>query len=378
MKDQEILIVDDEAINISILSKMFNNSMVVRACRSGEEALQVLRTSRVQPDIILLDIMMPGIDGYETLLRLRQEPRFRDIPVIFISSLDSDLDEDKGFRLGAVDYIIKPFKPVLVKARVNVQLELKLARDRLRDQNHWLEAEVNRRMKENLIIQDATMISLTQLAETRDDNTGNHILRTCRYIEVLARRLQKMPEYEQVLSEAVIERIVKAAPLHDIGKIGIPDAILLKNGRLDDEEFEVIKKHAQLGANALRSAISKVVEISRDPDISENNSAFLFLREAEIIAECHHERWDGTGYPHMLKGELIPLSARLMALADVFDALTTTRPYKRAWSFAEAASYIAAQKGTQFAPDAVEAFESEEGAFASILMSITDAYKGDM
>jgi putative two-component system response regulator len=375
MKKPEILIVDDEAINLSILTNMFKSSLVVRACRSGEVALQILKTGHI-PDIILLDIVMPGIDGYETFRRIRDELKLGDIPVIFITALDGDLDEDKGFRLGAVDYIVKPFRPVIVEARVNAQLELKLARDWLRNQNQWLEAEVNRRMKENLIIQDATMVSLSQLAETRDDNTGNHILRTCQYVEILARRLQTDPKYAPVLFDEDIGRIIKAAPLQDIGKIGIPDAILLKNGRLNEQEYEIIKRHSMIGAKTLRSAINKVLEFDKDLEISENNSALLFLREAEIIAEYHHERWDGTGYPCGLKGESIPLSARMMALADVFDALTTSRPYKEAWSFNEAASYIIEQKGTQFSPETVEAFESEKNAFQDVLVTITDTRQG--
>jgi len=371
MDKQEILIVDDESANLSVLIDLFKPDFRIRTCKSGEEALSLMKTC-AKPDLMLLDIVMPGMDGFETLARMYDYPRLSDIPVIFISALDSDINEDKGLSLGAVDYITKPFKPSIVMARVSTQLELKQARDLLRNQNRWLEAEISRRISENLIIQDAIMISLTQLAETRDDDTGTHILRTCLYIETLAKRLQKDAKFASLLTDDTIARIIKAAPLHDIGKIGIPDAILLKKGPLDAEERRIIETHSTIGANTLKNTIEKVYGLSRGHDLSESNEAMMFLREAKIIAEFHHEKWDGTGYPHGLSGEDIPLSARLMALSDVFDALTTPRPYKNAWDFDKASEYIIDQKNAQFSPEAVEAFENELNAFRNICTSITE------
>jgi putative two-component system response regulator len=343
----------------------------VKVCKSGEAALKAVGAAQ-KPDMILLDIMMPGIDGFATLARLRDDPMSREIPVIFISALDNDFDEDKGLRLGAVDYITKPFKPTIVMARVNTQLELKQARDHLRNQNQWLEAEVARRVQENQLIQDVALISLTQLAETRDDNTGNHILRTCKYVEILARRLQLGSRYASELNEGIIRNILKAAPLHDIGKIGIPDAILLKKGKLTPEEFEIIKTHCQIGAKTLRGAISQSMVLNPNLAGEANLSSLEFLEMAEIIAKYHHEKWDGTGYPTGIRANMIPLPARLMALADVFDALTTVRPYKNNWSFEEASEFIRRQKGFHFDPDIVEAFEQEQLAFAETLKLLQD------
>lgn len=371
MDKAEILIADDEPINLTALTRVLKDHYKVRACKSGEAVLQAVHIAP-RPDLILLDIMMPGIDGFTTLKKLRDHPATQDIPVIFISSLDSDDDEGKGLRLGAVDYIAKPFKPSIILARIKSQLELKKARDRLHDQNQWLEAEVSRRVQENQLIQDVALLSLTQLAEARDDNTGNHILRTCMYVDILARNLMRQPRYAAELTERTIRTIVKAAPLHDIGKIGIPDAILLKPGKLTAEEFEIIKTHCQIGARTLRGAINQ--SFSLNPSLSKDAklNSLEFVEQAEIIAKFHHEKWDGSGYPTGISGRAIPLPARLMALADVFDALTTPRPYKQAWSFDDAADYIRRQKRLHFDPDIVAAFEEEREAFANTLQQLSD------
>ena len=370
MKKQEILIVDDESINLSVLKKLLSPYFLVRACRSGESALQVIMDAK--PDLILLDILMPGMDGYETLSRMRKDPRNDDIPVIFVSALDSGVDEEKGFQLGAVDYIAKPFSPAIVVERVRVHLELKQSRDRLKNQNQWLEKEVNRRMQENQFIQDVTLNIITQLAETRDADTGNHILRTKSYVQILIKRLMQNPKFAVSLKDASISNIVKASSLHDVGKIGIPDEILLKPGKLTNEEFEKMKKHCQIGENAIRIAIEQASVFGNKKADTPNTKSLDFLKEAQIIAACHHERWDGKGYPKGLKGAEIPLSARLMAVADVFDALTTTRVYKEPWSFNRAAAYICKQNGLRFDPDVVEAFEAELDSFKIILRLMAD------
>jgi len=317
MKKHEISIVDDEPINLMILKKLLSPSFLVRAYKSGEELLRAVNKD-LKPDLVLMDIMMPGMDGYETLSELRKDPENLGIPVIYISSLDSLIDEEKGFRLGAVDYITKPFRPGIVLARVNAHLELKQARDRLKNQNKWLEAEVKRRMVENQLIQDTTLNVFAELVETRDNDTANHVMRTQHYVRIIATRLQKNEKFKSCLRDDVIERISKAAPLHDIGKIGIPDAILLKPGKLNFEEFEVMKTHCKIGGNAIRLAINKTLAVNKTEAEQGEITALSFLEEAEKIMNYHHERWDGKGYPEELYGNEIPISARIMALADVF------------------------------------------------------------
>lgn len=371
MEKQVILIVDDDPINLSVLSNLLKSLYTVRACKSGEDALRMVKIEP-RPDLILLDIIMPGIDGYEVLSRLRKDSTMNNIPVIFISALDSFTDEKRGLELGAVDYIAKPFREVIVMARIKTHLELKYARDQLENQNHWLESEVSRRVKEAQMIQDAAMIALTQLVETRDENTGNHIIRTREYVEILARGLQKTPEYYHQLDEKTIARIVKAAPLHDIGKIGIVDAILLKPGKLTPEEFEVIKTHTLIGGDAIRNAINESFAINSGQTEKEKVASLLFLEEAERIARYHHERWDGQGYPYGLAGENIPISARLMMFADVFDALTTSRPYKEAWSLQRTTEYMMEQRGLFFDPDMVDTYLKEKRYFEKVLHMFAD------
>jgi len=366
MKKHEISIVDDEPINLMILKKLLSPSFLIRAYKSGAELLQAVEKG-IKPDLILMDIIMPGMDGYQTLSELRKDPENLGIPVIYISALDSLTEEEKGFRLGAVDYIIKPFRPGIVLARVNAHLELKQARDRLKNQNEWLETEVKRRMVENQMIQDTTLNVFAELVETRDNDTANHVLRTQNYVRIIAERLQKNEKFKYWLDNDAIERIVKAAPLHDIGKIGIPDAILLKPGKLDYEEYEVMKTHCKIGGNAIRLAINKTLSVTKTDNKQGEITALYFLEEAEKIMNYHHELWDGKGYPEELYGNEIPISARIMALADVFDALTTVRPYKKAWSMDAVVDYILEQKGLQFDPDVVEAFETEIEAFKQVL-----------
>ena len=372
MMKHTIMVVDDESVNLSVLSKLLIQGNNVRAYKSGQAALKALNDDP-RPDLILLDIMMPGLDGFATLSKMRENSRARDIPVIFITSLDSTADEDRGFRLGAVDYITKPFKPSTVLARVIAHLELKEARDRLKDQNRWLEAEVEKRLEEIRLVQTASLTALMRLAETRDENTGNHIRRTSKYVETLALEMKNNPKYADQMNDERIRSIVQASPLHDVGKIGITDQILRKPGKLTSEEFEVIKTHCEIGASALTSAKNEAL-MRLSPEVkSTMASALLFLEDAEIIALNHHEKWDGTGYPAGKKQLQIPLSARLMALADVFDALTTARPYKIAWTMEEAASFILGQEGKAFDPDVVAAFKNRLDEFQQIMTDFADA-----
>ncbi|MFA6310429.1 MAG: two-component system response regulator [Sterolibacterium sp.] len=338
-----MLVVDDDTGNLSILGHLLKPHFTVLAAPSGERALQIA-CGAPKPDLILLDVMMPEMDGYTVLARLRANPTSRDIPVIFVTGLDSTEDEEAGLKLGAVDYIAKPYKPATVLARVRTHLELKYARDCLADQNAHLEAEVARRTRDIVLIQDITINALAELAETRDPETGNHIRRTQKYVHVLAERLQSRPRFAEFLNDKAINLVAKSAPLHDIGKVGIPDHILLKPGKLTTAEWAVMKTHAAVGALAIERAV-------RDADRSVD-----FLNIARQIARHHHEKWDGSGYPDGLKAEAIPIPARLMALADVFDAIISRRIYKAALPIEQARDIIADERGRHFDPDVVDAF----------------------
>nr|WP_233490210.1 two-component system response regulator [Thiocapsa marina] len=353
-----ILVVDDTVENLAVLADLLSPLYCVRAVRSGRRALQALAEPR--PDLILLDVMMPEMDGYEVMRRLRADPGTADIPVIFVTALDAAMDEERGLALGAVDYITKPIKPAIALARIKTQLELKSARDRLRNENLLLEAEVSRRMQENLLIQDASIRALAHLAEIRDPETGNHLRRTQGYVGLLADALRTHPRFAPFLTAQTIDLLVKSAPLHDIGKVGVPDYILLKPGKLTPDEWEIMKTHSRLGREAIELA-------ERDAECP-----LPFLAIAKDIAHYHHEKWDGSGYPEGLEGDAIPIAARLMALADVFDALMCQRVYKLPCPFAETVTIIEKGRGTHFDPDVVDAFLMRREAFRSIAERFAD------
>ena len=344
-----ILIVDDVPENLSVLGELLQPTYRVRAANSGARALQIAN-SPPPPDLILLDVMMPGMDGYQVLRELRDNATTRDIPVIFVTAMDGTDDEEKGLDLGAVDYITKPIRPAIVLARVRAQLELKRARDILSDHNAYLEQEVARRMAENQLIQEVSIHALAHLAETRDPETGNHLRRTQEYVRTLARGLKHHPRFSHYLDERTIGQLAQSAPLHDIGKVGIPDHILLKPGKLTPEDWAIMKTHAEIGAEAIADS-ARPVE---------------FLKIAQEIARGHHEKWDGSGYPRGLAGDGIPISARLMALADVFDAHICARVYKPPMPYEEAYSIIVSGSGTHFDPDVVDAFIREFDTFKRI------------
>jgi putative two-component system response regulator len=360
-----IMVIDDEPVNVRVLVDLLQPHYRIRAGSTGETALEILGKPPL-PDLILLDVMMPEIDGYSLLKKLRLNPGYREIPVIFVTALQDETDEKHGFELGAADYITKPIRPAIVLARVAAQLELKDARDRLKNQNDWLESEVHRRMRENILIQDVTLAALAELAETRDSDTGLHIHRTQSYVETLTRHMSDHSRYAAQLGENHRHHIVKAAPLHDIGKVGIEDKILLKPGLLSDNEYDVMKKHTTIGGQTIGNAISKALRLYEDVDEEACDTSLAFLNTAQQIALYHHERWDGKGYPEGLKGENIPLGARFMALADVYDAMTSKRVYKPAMPHDEVVKHIKMNGGKQFDPDIVDAFIATEHEFSEI------------
>jgi len=359
-RQERVLIVDDEPINVKILVDLLRESYALIVAKDGPQALARLQGD-VLPDLVLLDVMMPGMDGLEVCRRIKDDPRTADVPVIFITALGQSHDEASGFARGAVDYITKPISPPVLLARVKTHLSLRRAWALLRDQNAALEERVNERTKELMLTQDVTIRALASLAETRDNETGNHIRRTQHYVRRLAETLCTHPRFQADLDERAIGLLFKSAPLHDIGKVGIPDAILLKPGRLTDDEMTIMKRHAEMGRSAILAALE-----------GDQAESIDFLRYAVEIAACHHEKWDGSGYPAGLAGDDIPLSARLMAVADVYDALISRRVYKPAFPHEKAVTLILEGRGTHFDPDVVDAFADIAETFRDIATTFAD------
>ncbi|HEY0923876.1 two-component system response regulator [Rheinheimera pacifica] len=307
---QTLLLVDDEPTNLRVLRTILQDDYRLLFAKSGEEALQLVQQQ--QPDLILLDVMMPGMTGYDVCARLKASPATQRLPVIFVTALKDEVDETKGFAVGAVDYITKPVSPAVVRARVKTHLSLVRA-----DELKQTRLQVIQR--------------LGRAAEYKDNETGLHVMRMSHYAQVLA--------LAYGLSAQQAEDLLHAAPMHDIGKIGIADSILLKPGKLTAEEYQQMQKHPLIGAEIIGDC---------DSDL---------LRMAKVVALYHHEKWDGSGYPHGLAGEAIPLEARIVAVSDVFDALTSARPYKTAWSIEDTLQYMRAQKGLHFEPRLVDLLE---------------------
>jgi putative two-component system response regulator len=356
-----LLVVDDTPDNVALISGLLKDAYRIRAAKSGEGALKLLLPPATDlPDLILLDIMMPGMDGYTVCRRLKDDPATRDIPIIFLTAMTAQEDETQGLALGAVDYITKPVVPAVLLARVATHLQVKAYADLLKNKNHVLEDEVARRTRELVAVQDATILMMASLAETRDNETGNHIRRTQHYVRVLALRLQAHPRFAAFLTDRNIELLFKSAPLHDIGKVGIPDHILLKPGRYTPEEFAVMKKHPAIGRAAIEQAER---QLGTEVD---------FMRFAKEIAYGHQEKWDGSGYPEGQRGDDIPISARLMAVADVYDALISRRVYKEGMSHEAATKIIVEGRGQHFDPDIVDAFLAIQDEFRAIAARFAD------
>ncbi len=353
-----ILIVDDSPDNIAFMSQGLAQYYRIKAARSGKVALEILAQYPI--DLVLLDIVMPEMSGYEVINQIKHNPHTEHIPVIFLTGKSNPEDEQLGFELGAVDYVFKPISIPLLKSRVHTHLQNKRSKDILLNQNDYLETEVLRRSGELDRMQDAVVFALASLAETRDPETGNHLLRTQHYVKVLAQRLATTDKYRDVLSPTVIDTYFKAAPLHDIGKVGIPDNILLKPGKLTPDEFTTMRNHALLG----KLALEKAEKLS--------GACTALINVAKEIAMGHHEKWDGSGYPLGLKGDDIPLSARLMALADVYDALICRRVYKEPMSHEEAKAIILQGRGSHFDPMVIDAFLIEEQNFIDIAQKFAD------
>ncbi len=355
-----ILVVDDTPDNLMLMAELLKDQYTVKAANNGEKALRIAQSDD-PPDLILLDIMMPGLSGHEVANRLKAWQNTRDIPIIFLTAMASSEDETRGLEMGGADYITKPINPPIVLARVATQLKVKAAADFLRDQNEFLEKEVARRTREVVAIQDVTIHAMASLAETRDNETGNHIRRTQHYVKALAEQLRHHPRFKDYLDDATIKLLFTSAPLHDIGKIGIPDRILLKPGRFTPEEFEIMKTHTTLGRDAIEHAEARL------------GMRVDFLHMAKEIAYGHQEKWDGSGYPEGKAGDAIPISARLMAVADVYDALISRRVYKDGMPHEVAVQIIREGRASHFDPDICDAFLDIVPAFQAIAARFADS-----
>jgi putative two-component system response regulator len=334
----EILIVDDTPANLQMLREVLHHYRS-RVANNGTIAIRLARSS--PPDLVLLDVMMPGMDGFEVCRRLRADPATAEVPVIFITSLGDVRNETLGFEVGGVDYITKPFNARVVRARVHTHIELKHTRDVLRKEKGTMEARVVARTSELQIALDRlrgsaidTVLRLGLAAEYRDDETGQHVLRMAHYAVSVARQLG-WPDEE-------LDRLFHAALMHDIGKLAMPDSILRKPGPLDSGEWVIMKRHPLVGARILSGSDSDIIKL------------------AEIVALTHHEKWDGSGYPQGLRGDNIPLVGRIVAICDVFDALTVRRPYKQAMPFEQAWAIVRQGSGSHFDPAVVRAFFAAE------------------
>jgi len=352
-----VLIVDDTEANIDILVGALENDYELAVAIDGPSALEAVAAAL--PDLILLDIMMPGMDGFSVCEHLKQDNRTAHVPIIFLTAMTDIDSKTRAFSAGAVDYITKPFEIPEVKARVHTHLALKLAQLELELQNEILEKKVVERTLEISLTQETTIEAMACLAEYRDPETGGHIKRTKNYVKVLAEKLRENPAFKDQITSSWIEQLYKSAPLHDIGKVGVPDEILLKPGKLTDTEFAEMKKHTMKGYGALSVSSQRLGETS-------------FLKVALELTRHHQEKWDGSGYPDGLSGTQIPLSARIMAIADVYDALISKRVYKSAMPHAQAVEIIKASSGTHFDPELVAAFLDIHERFQAIALEYAD------
>jgi putative two-component system response regulator len=355
-----ILVVDDAPANLSLMNTLLEPHYKVKVAINGENALRIAAADP-HPDLILLDVVMPEMDGYEVCRRIMADEQTRHIPVIFLTAKAEIEDERKGLELGAVDYITKPISPPIVMARVKTHLGQKKLADFLRDNNDFLEQEVAKRTREVMANQDVTILAMAFLAETRDADTGGHIRRTQYYVKALAMKLRHHPRFCDFLTDANIDMLFKTSPLHDIGKVGIPDRILQNTGRFEPHELEIMKSHTTLGRDAIEYAQNAL----------GTNADFLVF--AKPIAYSHQEKWDGSGYPQGLAGDDIPIAARLMAVADVYDALISRRVYKEGMPHEKAVKILLEGSGSHFDPDIIEAFDEIEEEFSAIAKRFADS-----
>lgn len=353
-----ILVVDDLEANRDMLSRRLQHlGHDVVSTESGTQALQALADSDF--DLVMLDLMMPDMDGFQVLQAIKAQAQFLHLPVIMVSANDEMENVVKCIEVGAEDYLPKPFNAVLLRARVSASLHKKAMHDREANYQQELEGRVRAQVREISSAQLAAIFAMSKLAESRDNETGAHLERMREYCKLLAIKMAQTEKYVRVIDEEFIEAIYAASPLHDIGKVGIPDSVLLKAAKLDLTEWEIMKTHPKIGGDTLRA-------------VDAQHPGNILIRMGIEIAECHHEKWDGSGYPNGLRGESIPLAARIMALGDVYDALTSKRCYKQAFSHEDARHIIEQGSGRHFDPDVVQAFLALEQEFVRIRQYMKD------
>jgi putative two-component system response regulator len=353
-----VMVVDDTPANLKLLEELLV-AKNYRVLEFPNGAMALAAAAREPPDLILLDIMMPGMDGFEVCRRLKADPGLRDIPVIFISAAEDTANKIRAFGEGGVDYVSKPFQEEEVLARVNAHINLRRMRIELEKHNFHLEELVQEKIREISDSQLSTIVALSKLAEYRDDDTGQHIERTRTYCRALTEKLRENPRYGSDISDAYVENIDHAASLHDIGKVGISDSILLKPGKLTPDEFETMKIHTLIGAKTLQS-------------VKDRYPQNTFIDIGIALTRSHHEKWDGSGYPDGLAGEDIHLCGRIMAVADVYDALRSRRPYKEPFSHDKSCEIIREGSGRHFDPAVVKAFLALERQFAEVSERMRD------
>ena len=354
---QKIMLVDDNIANLTIGKNILGHLYKVYALHSATELFEALE--KTKPDLILLDNEMPMISGYDTINILKKDMRYADIPVMLIIQCNNESSGLDGLSLGAIDYVSKPFSAPLLLKRIERHFEIQKQKNELKEFNENLLKIVKEKTRDIFELQNSIIATITDLVESRDNNTGWHIVRTQKYMELIVEQLIADGIYSEYTQSWSMYYMLPSSYLHDVGKIAINDAILNKPGKLTPEEFDTMKTHVQKGVEAI-NRIEKNVHDSE------------YLKYAEIIAGNHHEKWDGTGYPHGLKGQDIPLEGRIMALADVYDALTSVRPYKKAFSSEEASKIINDSSGTQFDPVLVEAFNKLQDKFYAIAKHYSD------
>jgi putative two-component system response regulator len=350
-KRYKVALVDDNAANLAIGKSMLKEDYEVFPMQSSQRLFTLLE--KVPVDLILLDVDMPVMNGYDTIRLLKQQKKYVDIPVIFLTAMTDEEQELEGLELGAVDYVMKPFRAQLLKKRIESHILISQQQKELLYNNEFLQDEVDEKSHQVQSLQDTVLMAVTEMVEFRDGNTGGHIYRTREYLRLLVNEAVSLGIYDEVTCNWDVELLISSAPLHDIGKIAISDAILNKPGKLTVDEFEIMKNHVKYGVRAIDK-----LECYSD--------AAKFLRYAKTIAGAHHEKWDGTGYPHGLSGEAIPLEGRLMAIADVYDALTSYRSYKEAMKTEQAEGIIREDAGTHFDENLIEVFDRVKDRFAEI------------
>jgi len=346
-----VFLVDDDITNLTVGKNALTEHYKVFTLDSGERLLKMLEKNI--PDLILLDVEMPDMDGYETIKIIKSSPETKHIPVIFLTGKNDDKSELEGLALGAVDYITKPFSPPCLLKRIEVHLLVETQKREIINYNNHLQEMVEKKTKAVVKLQDAILKTMIELVERRDYETGGHIERTTRYLNILLSAMVERGLHKDKVSSWNLDLILQSAQLHDVGKIAINDSILRKPGSLTPEEFEEIKTHTIVGEEIIEK-------------IKKNSAEQAFLEHAGIFAATHHEKWNGSGYPRGLKGEDIPLQGRLLAIADVYDALASDRPYKKAFPHEKIVSIISEGKGTHFDPDLVDLFIDVSDEFRKI------------